>query len=223
MAIEVETKDCTALSDAEFEEMADMCADGPFGYEAGMLSKEAEDWVLVTQAYEGGKLKGFSFCTLERIGGTPSVLVGLASVKRSSKRDSILRAIMLDQFRRALMAFPDEDVLVGSKLVSASGFDALKSLSEPIPRPDHKASGEERAWGRRLAKRFGVPSLRYEDRVFIARGDGSMACVFDHEALKPEKFSVAVVAQFDDVDVANGDVLMGFAWAMAEELEKLGS
>ena len=223
MAIEVETKDCTALSDAEFEEMADMCADGPFEYQAGMLSKEAEDWVLVTQAWENGKLKGFSFFTLERIGGTPSVLIGLASVKRSSKRESVLRAIMLDQFRRALMAFPDEDVLVGSKLVTASGFDAFKALGPAIPRPDHKASGEERAWGRRLAKRFGVPSTKYDDRAFIAKGDGAMACVLDHEALKPEKFSDELNAQFDGLKVAKGDVLMGFAWATAEELEKIAS
>ena len=35
MATDVETKDCTALSDAELAEMADLCADGPHRYEAG--------------------------------------------------------------------------------------------------------------------------------------------------------------------------------------------
>ena len=33
---------------------------------------------------KSGKLKGFSFSTLERIGGTPSVIVGLASIARGS-------------------------------------------------------------------------------------------------------------------------------------------
>ena len=61
MSIEVETKDCTALGDAELAEMADLCADGPLPYEIGVLSKQAEAWVLVTQARENGKLKGFSF------------------------------------------------------------------------------------------------------------------------------------------------------------------
>src|SRR3546814_5055975 len=56
-------------------------------YESGLLSKMAEAWVLITQAREGDKLRGFSFCTLERIGGTPCVLVGLASVARNAKRD----------------------------------------------------------------------------------------------------------------------------------------
>src|SRR5438445_3729753 len=102
MAIVVDTKDCTALGDAELAELADICTDGPAGYDVGLLSKQRDEWVLVTQARDGGRLHGFSFCTLERIGGTPSVLVGLASVKRTAKRDTALRAIMADQLRRAV-------------------------------------------------------------------------------------------------------------------------
>ena len=52
MAIEVETKDCTALSDAELAEMADLCADSPNAFEVGQLSKQAEAWVLCTVATE---------------------------------------------------------------------------------------------------------------------------------------------------------------------------
>ena len=66
MAIEVETKDCSMLGDAEIEEMADLCAEGNNSFGIGLLSKQAEAWVLVTTAREGGRLKGFSFCTLER-------------------------------------------------------------------------------------------------------------------------------------------------------------
>lgn len=40
MAIDVDTKDCTALSDAELEEMADICTDGPARYGIGILSKQ---------------------------------------------------------------------------------------------------------------------------------------------------------------------------------------
>ena len=75
MAIDVTTKDCTALSDAELTEMADICADGPSRFEAGLLSKQAESWVLVTLAREGRALRGFSYCTLERIGGPTRLLV----------------------------------------------------------------------------------------------------------------------------------------------------
>jgi hypothetical protein len=221
MAIEIETKDCTALSDADFEELADMCAEGATELGVGMLSKQAEEWVLITLGRDNGKLKGFSFSTLERIGGTPSVLVGVASIKRTSKRDSILRGIVLDQLRRAVLAFPDEDVLFGARFLDPAAFEAYRQLDDIVPRPGHKASGEERAWGRRLAKRFGVDNGNYDDRTFVAKGDGSQACVFDHESMKPEQVDPDVAALFKPLDHDRGDSLVAFGWAMAEDLAKL--
>ena len=201
--------------------MADMCADGPARFEVGLLSKQAEAWVLVTLARDGRTLKGFAFSTLERIGGTPSVLIGLASIQRTSKRDSVLRAMMTDQFRRAVLAFPDEDVLVGTRFTNAGGFEAFKSLDDIVPRPGHVATGEERAWGRRLAKRFGIENGGYDDRHFIATGDGVFPLALDHESLKPENLDAEVVALFDSVDAGRGDSLIAFGWAMAEQLAKL--
>ena len=85
MSIQVETKDCTSISDAELAEMADLCAEREPRFDIGFLSKQREEWVLVTRAREGTKLRGYSFSTLERIGGTPSLLIGLATVDRTSK------------------------------------------------------------------------------------------------------------------------------------------
>jgi hypothetical protein len=221
MAITVETKDCTQLDDTELAEMADLCAEGPAHYEIGQLSKLAEAWVLISMARDGAKLRGFSYYTLERIGGTPCVLIGCASLARISKRDAALRAILTDQFRRAVLAFPDEDVVVGARFVDAGGYEAYKSLEDIVPRPGHKASGEERAWGRRLAKRFGIENGAYDDRTFVANGDGSYPLVLDHESLKPEKFDPDVVKQFKGVTGKRGDSLIAFGWAMAEDLAKL--
>jgi hypothetical protein len=221
MAIAVETKDCTSLSDSEVAEMADLCADGVSRYEVGFLSKLAEDWVLVTLARDGNKLKGFAFSTLERIGGTPSVLLGLASIGRSSKRDAVLRAIMQEELRRAVLAFPDEDVLIGTAFNDAAGFEAFKALNDVVPRPGHKPSGEDRAWGKRLVKRFGIDGERYDERSFVVTGDGSYPKVLDHESLKPEKTDPEVAAQLDGLSAKRGDSLIAFGWAMAEDLEKL--
>ena len=221
MAVEVETKDCTALGDAELAELADLCADSPGRFEMGVLSKAAESWVLVTLARDNGRLKGFSFSTLERIGGTPSVIVGLASVKRTAKRTTVLRAIMTDQLRRAVLAFPDEDVLVGTRFATVSGYEAFQSLDDIVPRPDYKATGEERAWGRRLVKRFGISSSRYDERSFVVRGDDSYPEVLDHEALKPEKIDAGYQQFLEPLDASRGDALIAFGWATADDLEKL--
>jgi hypothetical protein len=217
MAIEIETKDCTALSDAEMADMADISATGPSGFEIGLLSKQREEWVLITQARENGKLLGFSFCTLERIGGTPCLLWGLASIKRTSKRDAALKAMCGDQFRRALLAFPDEDVLIGTRLMDPGAFQAFKGLEDVCPRPGHKCTGEERAWSRRLAKRFGAEG-RIDDRSFVLTGDGSPCGVLDFESAKPDSIPTDVAAFFEALNRDRGDSLISFGWAMAEDL-----
>mgnify|MGYP001429548366 FL=1 len=221
MAIEVETKDCSMLGDAEIEEMADLCGDGPNPLGIGLLSKESEEWVLATTARDGGRLKGYAFSTLERIGGTPSVIVGLASVRRTSKRDTVLRALVTELLRRAVLAFPDEDVVVGTRFNNPAGFEAYRSLTDVNPRPGHRASGEERAWGRRFVKRFGLSALNYDEHAFRSKGTGSQACVFDHCSLKPESIDAEVTGLFDGLDIERGDALVACGWALAEDLEKL--
>jgi hypothetical protein len=216
MAFEVETRDCVALTDADLDEMASMGG----SFDIGTLSKAKEDWVLVTTARDAGKLHGFTFSTLERIGGTPCVLIGLLSVKRTGKRDQALRGLMNEAFHRALMAFPDEDVVVGSRFAAPDGLEAFKSLTELIPRPDHRAVGEERAWGRRLAKRFGVEA-NYDEKSFVVAKKGRSGFL-DHESSKPDKIAADTHRLFDDVSGSAGGVLIVHGWTMAEDLAKLG-
>ena len=224
MAIDVDTKDTTALGDAELATLGDICADGPASFDIGLLSKQREEWVLITTAKSGNALQGFSFCTLERIGGTPCVLIGLATVKRTSKRTEVLKALMADQYRRAVLAFPDEDVLIGTRFVDPSGFEAFalsRVLQDVVPRPGHKATGEERAWGRRLAKRFGVDAS-YDEQSFVVKTNGQSGFL-DHESLRPEKTNPEVAAQFSGVNPKKGGALIVHGWTMAEDLVKLGA
>jgi hypothetical protein len=217
MSFEVGTKDCTALSDAELAEMADLCVEREPGFDIGFLSKQCEEWVLVTQARDGTKLRGYSFSTLERIGGTPSLLIGLATVDRTAKAEQVLRLMLADQYRRALLAFPDEDVLVGTRLASATAYQAFGGLSEVVPRPEHKPTGEERAWGRRLAKRFGAEG-RIDDRTFVLSGQGVPTGALDFDGPKVKAPPAGVGKLFAGVKPGRGDRLVTFGWAMAEDL-----
>lgn len=217
MSFEVETKDCTSLSDNDLSEMADLSAGHELAFDIGFLSKQCEEWVLITTVREGGKLRGYSFCTLERIGGTPSMLIGVASVDRTAKAEQTLRHLLADQYRRALLAFPDEDVLVGVRLAGARSYRMFDGLADVVPRPGHKATGEERAWARRLAKRFGAEH-RIDDRSFVLSGTGDLCGAVDFDGTKVPEPSTDVLALFDGVDVTRGDRLVGFGWAMAEDL-----
>lgn len=215
MPLEVLTNDAIALTDADLDEMGSI--EGAF--DIGAISKAKEDWVLITTARVDGKLHGFMFSTLERIGGTPCVLIGMLSVRRHSKRDTVLRGLVGEAYHRALMAFPDEDVVVGSRFVAADGLEAFDKLGEVTPSPGVRAVGEERAWGRRLAKRFGVDS-KYEAQTFVAKN--SQSGFLDFESSKPDKLDADVVEMLSVVDAPAGDAMVVYGWTMAEELVKLG-
>ncbi len=212
MGIEVYTKDCSSLSDAEFGEMADLSTHGE-GWEVGLLSKQAEKWVLITQALEKSQLRGFVFSTLERIGGTPSLVIGLGCVLPTKNRSSVLRGLMHDQFHKTFMAFPDEDVVVATRMNGAGPYEAFAQLSGVQPWPDTRPNGEERAWGRRLAKRF--DALAFDDRSMIATGDGDNL-VFDHSSLKDSDAQPV----FGECDRAQEQYVVSWGWAMAEFLER---
>jgi hypothetical protein len=215
MPLEVTTNDASSLTDADLDEMGSI--EGAF--DIGALSKAKEDWVLATIARVDGKMHGFMFSTLERIGGTPCVLIGMFSVRRHSKRDTVMRGLMGEAYHRALMAFPDEDVVVGSRFVAADGLEAFDKLEEVTPSPGSQAVGEERAWGRRLAKRFGVDA-KYDAKTFVA--SNGQSGFLDFESSKPDKLDADVVKMFAPLKPKSGDVLVAYGWTMAEDLVKLG-
>jgi hypothetical protein len=127
---------------------------------------------------------------------------------------------MGEAYHRALMAFPDEDVVVGSRFASAAGLEAFKSLTELIPRPGHRAVGEERAWGRRLARRFGVDA-QYDEKTFIVAKKG-LSGFLDHESTKADKIKPEIAELFSGVNPAVGGCLIIHGWTMTEDLLKLG-
>jgi hypothetical protein len=214
MSVEVETRDASSLTEAQLEDLAAMGG----AFSLGQILKAKEEWVLFTVALLEGKVHGFTFSTLERIGGTPCVLLGMLSVKRTSKRDAVLKGLMGEAYHRALMAFPDEDVVVGSRFSSVDGLEAFKSLTSVIPRPGHRAVGEERAWGKRLARRFGVDAS-YDEQSFVVKSNGQSGFL-DHESLKQAPKDLG--DQFKGVPKTKGGVLVVHGWTMAESLAKLG-
>ena len=66
-------------------------------------------------------------------------------------------------------------------------------------------------------QRLVLPARHYHR---LTPGKGTQPCVFDHTSLKPEKLGADVAAYFNSLDVAAGDVLVAFGWALAEDLEK---
>src|SRR5947208_80616 len=83
-----------------------------------------------------------------------------------------LGALARRLLRGAALPLPDGDVDVAGRIAHPGLGQLVGGLQEPWPRPGYRASGEDRAWGRRLAKRFGCDD-RYDDRAFRSEDNGA--------------------------------------------------
>jgi hypothetical protein len=136
-------------------------------------------------------------------------------VKKSRQARTTLEELVGELYRRAAISFPDEDVLVAGRLAQPAAYSLLGSLADVCPRPKYTPNGEERAWGRRLARRFGCDA-RYDDRTFRVSAHGGPEPVFDTRHVKlGGKAAVEIVGV---VDPATGEAVIAYGWAMAESL-----
>ena len=182
------------------------------------LDRQVESMPLVVLVHEQDEIVSFLFGSLERIGGTPSILWSLGAARVAKAAPELFAAMTRELYRRAAISFPDEDVLVGAVFAHQGVYGLMSTLSDVVPRPAYTATGEERAWGRRLVKRFGVAGT-YDDRQFVATGAGPSAPVVNARTLKSA--AKKVPPAFTTIEPADHDVVVGFGWAMAEFLESV--
>jgi hypothetical protein len=211
----VESRDSVSLKPAELDELGQLVhtVGQPVAHE--QLDQHVEHFPLIILASDDEVLSGFLFGSLERIGGTPCILWGLGAVKKSRTARSTLEELVGELYRRAAISFPDEDVLVAGRMAQPAAYSLLGSLADVCPRPKYTPNGEERAWGRRLARRFGCDA-RYDDRTFRVAAHGGPEPVFDTRYVKlGGKAAVEIVGV---VDPSNGEALIAYGWAMAESL-----
>jgi hypothetical protein len=179
------------------------------------LEAHVETFPLVVVAAEDTGSYAFLFGSLERVGGTPCILWGLGAVRRGRQAGAAVKGLVGELYRRAAISFPDEDVLVAGRIGHPAAYSLLGGLIDVVPRPDYSPTGEERAWGRRLARRFGCES-RYDDRAFKLAATGSPEAVLDASTVKGGgKAATAVVGS---VDVTRGEAVIAFGWATADAL-----
>lgn len=211
----IDSRDSDTLKPPELDELGQILAAAAAGVEDAELDRQVESFPLVvTATSDDDAIEGFLFGSLERVGGTPCILWGLGSAKPGRAARKTLAAMADELFRRAAITFPDEDVLVGGCIGQPSAYMLLSDVSDRVPRPGHKPSGEERAWGRRLAKRFDCED-RYDDQAFRVVAAKHREPVIDAVSLNGSapKAAAGIFDEIQDVDA-----LVAFGWALAEDL-----
>ena len=213
--MDVDIRDSASLKPAELDELSQVLRKAGSPLPETTIDDQVERFSRVTMVVNDDEVHGFLFGSLERIGGTPCVLWGLGATDANGEAAPLLEAMTTELYRRAAISFPDEDVLVAGRIAHPSLYKLFGGLQEPVPRPGYRASGEDRAWGRRLAKRFGCDA-RYDDRAFRSAGDGTPEPKLDIDL--PGQPEPEVEELLAPVDPTKGDTLIAFGWAPAESL-----
>jgi hypothetical protein len=213
--MDVDIRDSASLKPAELDELSQVLRKAGSPLPETTIDDQVERFSRVTMVVRDDEVHGFLFGSLERIGGTPCVLWGLGATDANGEAGPLLEAMTTELYRRAAISFPDEDVLVAGRIAHPSLYRLFGGLQEPVPRPGYRPSGEDRAWGRRLAKRFGCDD-RYDDRAFRSAGDGTPEAKLDIDL--PGEPEPEVAELLAPVDPTKGDTLIAFGWAPAESL-----
>lgn len=215
--MDLESRDSVNVKPAELDVLGQILTDVGSKVDDEALDRQIESFPLICLTSVDDELHGFLFGSLERIGGTPCVLWGGGAARRGKQAGPSLKALVGELYRRAAISFPDEDVLVAGQIAHPGGYSLLGSLSDICPRPGYSPTGEERAWGRRLAKRFGSNGS-YDDRSFRVKPGKRPAPVFDTRTLKVSTKSKAA-EMLGTPNPAKGEAVIVFGWASAEALE----
>ena len=211
----VESRDSVSLKPAELDELGQFLSRVGLTLADTTLDRHLEQFPLATFAHEDDELHGFLFGSLERIGGTPCILWGLGAVRKSRQARATLEGLVGELYRRAAISFPDEDVLVAGRLAHPAVYALLSELDDVCPRPRYSPNGEERAWGRRLARRFGCDA-RYDDRTFRVGAHNQAEPVLDARSVKLGGRAAEEVVGV--LEPGRGEALIAYGWAMAERL-----
>jgi hypothetical protein len=217
----VESRDSVSLKPAELDEVGQIFLSNGLPVSDEELDRQVESFPLAVLATEEGVINGLMLGSLERIGGTPSILWGMGVVRKGKTASATLKSLTGELTRRAAISFPDEDVLVAGRLAHPAGYALLSGLDDVCPRPKYTPNGEERAWGRRLARRFGCDA-RYDDRSFLVQSGPTVELVLDTRHVKLGGKAASDLV--GTLDPAKGEALIAYGWAMAEALaDGLGS
>src|SRR2546421_5264192 len=209
----VESRDSLSLKPAELDEFGQLLASVDLPLKDDQLDQHVEQFPLVTRSTADDELHGFLFGSLERIGGTPCILWGLGAIRRGREARLTLDQLVGELYRRAAISFPDEDVLVAGRFAHPSSYALLNALADVCPRPKYSPTGEERAWGRRLARRFGCDG-RYDDRKFRLKANGASEAVLHTSTVKAGGKAAADLG--GTVKPHKGQAVIAVGWATAE-------
>lgn len=213
--MQVESRDSISLKPAELDEMSQLLVKVGLPIKDETLDAHIEQFPLISLVSVDDEIVGFLFGSLERVGGTPSILWGLGATRKGRQARTVIEFATTELTRRAAISFPDEDVLVAGRIAHPGAYTLFAKLTDTVPRPAYEPNGEDRAWGRRLARRFSCES-RYDDKTFRIKKSGKPEPVLDASTVNAG--GAKAVAIVGTINPVKGEALIAFGWVTAGDL-----
>jgi hypothetical protein len=210
----IESRDTVSLKPAELDEFGELIRDCGYEIEDSVIDEHVEKYTIIVTVRDVA-LEGFLFGSLERIGGTPATLWSFGAVRKGKRSKEAAELLLSELYRRSAISFPDEDVLIGTRLAFPSTYAFLAQRQDVVPRPGYTPTGEERNWARHLAKRFDCETT-FDEKTFYTKKSKKSTPLFFTAAIKTtNKVAIGMVGEKDYV---KGESVIAFAWATADEL-----
>ena len=89
----VESRDSVSLKPAELDEFGQLLGASGLSISDEELDRQVESFPLVVVAALDGELQGMMLGSLERIGGTPSILWGMGATRKGKLAPTTLKVI----------------------------------------------------------------------------------------------------------------------------------
>ncbi|MBP9114911.1 MAG: hypothetical protein KBF89_01025 [Acidimicrobiia bacterium] len=210
----IESRDTVSLKPAELDEFGELIRESGYIIPDSVIDEHVEKYTIIVTARNAG-LDGFLFGSLERIGGTPATLWSFGAIRPGKKCKETAELLISELYRRSAISFPDEDVLIGTRLAFPSTYAFLAQRQDVVPRPGYAPTGEERNWGRHLAKRFDCEST-FDEKTFNTKKSKKSTPLFYTAPIKStNKVALEIVG---NNDYTKGESVVAFGWATADEL-----
>lgn len=210
----IESRDTVSLKPAELDEFGELLRDAGYEIPDAVIDEHVEKYTIIVTVRDVA-LEGFLFGSLERIGGTPAIIWAFGSVRKGKRSKEAAEALVSELYRRGAISFPDEDVLVGTRLAFASTYAMLALREDVVPRPGYTPTGEERNWARHLAKRFDCETT-FDEKSFHTKKDKKSTPLFYTAPIKTtNKVAIDMVGE---KDYTKGESVISFGWATADDL-----
>ena len=129
----VESRDSVSLKPAELDEVGQIFQSNGLPISDEELDRQVESFPLAVLSRAEGDIDGLMLGSLERIGGTPSILWGMGVVRKGKLASATLKSMTGELTRRAAISFPDEDVLVARPALPAQLLRPAQSYATSFP------------------------------------------------------------------------------------------